>query len=120
MDMDLIERDDVDLFDAITFPLLDDDLLLNFKYSESKNSDSEIDSVNDDWSDIVHEVTISILIFINFICIHIFMHHKHLNVSYFYLLTGPFQYRCGVFNPTAVWKCFFPIHQLNSITNNEL
>jgi predicted nucleotidyltransferase len=34
--------DDVDLFDAIPFPLLDDDLTLNTKYLEYKNSDSKM------------------------------------------------------------------------------
>jgi hypothetical protein len=36
MDMDILSGDDVDLFDAIPFPLLDDDLTLNTKYLEYK------------------------------------------------------------------------------------
>jgi hypothetical protein len=40
MDMDILSGDDVDLFDAIPFPLLDDDLTLNTKYLEYKNSDN--------------------------------------------------------------------------------
>jgi hypothetical protein len=49
MDMDILSGDDVDLFDAIPFPLLDDDLTLNTKYLEYKNSDSEEDAISDDW-----------------------------------------------------------------------
>lgn len=56
MDMDILSGNDVDLFDAIPFPLLDDDLTLNTKYLEYKNSDSEEDSISDDWNDIIREV----------------------------------------------------------------
>jgi hypothetical protein len=56
MDMDILSGDDVDLFDAIPFPLLDDDLTLNTKYLEYKNSDSEEDAISDDWNDIIREV----------------------------------------------------------------
>ena len=52
--MDLLAGDDVDLFDAIPFPLLDEDFTIIKKYHET---DSEEDAVSDDWSDIFQEVT---------------------------------------------------------------
>ncbi|CAC5388077.1 unnamed protein product [Mytilus coruscus] len=55
MDMDLLAGDDVDLFDAIPFPLLDEDFTVINKYHETKNSDSEEDAVSDNWSDIFQE-----------------------------------------------------------------
>lgn len=64
MDMDILSGDDVDLFDAIPFPLLDDDLTLNTKYLEYKNSDSEEDTISDDWNDIIREVWHFISLFI--------------------------------------------------------
>ncbi|XP_063431898.1 cyclic AMP-responsive element-binding protein 3-like protein 1 isoform X1 [Mytilus trossulus] len=54
MDMDILAGDDVDLFDAIPFPLLDEDFTL-IKYNDRNHSDSEEDAVSDDWSDIFQE-----------------------------------------------------------------